>query len=331
MFLENYKKENIIYHSLLWCIFILLPLYISNNNSSIFKADISLIIIHLTSVLFSILLFYFNYLYAVPKLYYNHKRWKYLLSILISFFIIIYIGLFIINFTKNDHFNRLFYLKGFIIKLIFALIISFVVKLIQRSKQEEIEKKTSELNSLKSQINPHFLFNTLNGIYAQAIMKSESTANSIAKLSSIMRYVIDETGSDKVDIYKEIKYLTDYIELQKMRLTDNTQVIYKVNGDASKGEIQPLLFINFIDNAFKYGVSNERQTIISIIISINESHIDIIIENQIASTNTFIKKNNSTGLINAKKRLDLLFSTKYLLTMIESKDKYTVHLKIPIQ
>ncbi|MEN8230901.1 MAG: histidine kinase [Bacteroidota bacterium] len=107
----------------------------------------------------------------------------------------------------------------------------------------------AEFSALKSQINPHFLFNTLKGIYGQTITRSDQTADSVAKSSSMMRYVLTESDTEKVSLESEIAYIKSYLHLQQIRLTEKTKVDFKVSGDTSSVQIHPLLFISFIENA----------------------------------------------------------------------------------
>ncbi|MBO9658083.1 MAG: histidine kinase, partial [Chitinophagaceae bacterium] len=121
--------------------------------------------------------------------------------------------------------------------------------------QAEADKANAELSFLKAQINPHFLFNTLNNIYSLAITKNENTAESILKLSNIMRYVTDDVTEDYVSLENEIECLRDYIDLQRLRLGKKMTVEFTVDGDVTGKKIAPLILMNFIENVFKYGIS----------------------------------------------------------------------------
>ncbi|MFM9943993.1 MAG: sensor histidine kinase, partial [Bacteroidia bacterium] len=181
---------------------------------------------------------------------------------------------------------------------------------------------------LKAQINPHFLFNTLNGIYAQAITKSEHTADSIQKLSALMRYVITEANENKVFLEKEITYLKNYIQLQKLRLTDKTKVNFTVSGDSDKKKIAPLLLICFIENAFKYGVSNEVNSTIEIAIEIENDEMTLRVKNEKVTSKTENIESDKIGLKNAKKRMDLIYEKAYSLNIEDKENEYNLVLKI---
>ncbi|HEY4335070.1 MAG TPA: histidine kinase, partial [Puia sp.] len=150
----------------------------------------------------------------------------------------------------------------------------------QRNKEIANEKLKAELGFLKAQINPHFLFNTLNNIYALATAQSEHTAAAVMKLSSIMRYVLSEARNDLVPLEKEIQFTSHYIELQKMRLTDKTIVDFTVKGDPLGRQIAPLLLLPFVENAFKYGISTRERSPIRILLEINKDSLYFSVCNQ---------------------------------------------------
>ena len=157
------------------------------------------------------------------------------------------------------------------------------------------------MNALKAQINPHFLFNTLNGIYGLSLTNSTKTSDSILKLSSIMRYVLTETNTDLVYLKHELDYIDNYIDLQKIRLTDKTSINYTITGDLADQKVPPLLFINFIENAFKYGLSNEVNTTIEIQIQIQKNKLTLIVKNNKISDRFNEQISSNIGMPNIKK------------------------------
>lgn len=185
----------------------------------------------------------------------------------------------------------------------------------------------AEVNFLKSQINPHFLFNTLNGIYSQAHQKSEHTENSILKLSDLLRYVLYDSSEDKVDLGKDIQYLTNYIDLQKLRLSQKVTIRYNVNGSTKGKQIAPLLLITFVENAFKHGISYTNPSTINIAITIFEKTLTLLVSNPVTETNSFVST-GGLGLKNVTRRLDLLYPEKYLLDIVHNDYLYIVNLTI---
>lgn len=142
----------------------------------------------------------------------------------------------------------------------------------ERAKQAELDKTSAELSFLKAQINPHFLFNTLNNIYTLAVIQDEHAPDSILKLSNIMRYIADDTRGDFVPLIYEISCINDYIELQKLRLCSKIRIDLKVTGNVESKDIAPLILMTFVENIFKYGTSNHEQSTVSINILTDTAH-----------------------------------------------------------
>lgn len=189
---------------------------------------------------------------------------------------------------------------------------------------------TAENNLLKSQINPHFLFNTLNSIYSQALHKSSSTEKSILKLSEILRYMVYETGAEKILLDKDIYYITSFIELQRMRLPESVVIDYQVKGDIDNVYISPLILIAFIENAFKYGVSFIHGYGIHIHIEVKDKLLKLLVENPIVKQDAQ-SGHNGIGQKNAIRRLELLYPGRYKLTIDDRGQIYSVTLKIDLQ
>jgi hypothetical protein len=201
----------------------------------------------------------------------------------------------------------------------------------QQTKEIANEKLQAELSFLKAQINPHFLFNTLNNIYALASSQSEHTAAAVMKLSSIMRYVLTEARNDLVPLEKEILFTSHYIELQKMRLTDKTSIDFTIKGDPAGRQIAPLLLLPFVENAFKYGISTREWSPIRILLEINKDSLYFSISNhKHLNTSLKITDNTGIGITNTKRRLDLLYEGRYELIIDDKTNDFSVHLKIPV-
>ena len=198
----------------------------------------------------------------------------------------------------------------------------------QNKKETENEKLNTELSFLKSQINPHFFFNTLNNIYSLAIVKSEQTAPAVMKLSSIMRYILSETEKDFVPLSNEIEFTKNYIELQQMRLTDKVTVVFNTTGVIDEMQIAPLLFIPFVENAFKYGVSTKEATTIDIQIHASATQIIFEAKNTIATNISTHLDSTGIGINNAKRRLALLYPGMHQLNISTQDNTYQVSLHI---
>ncbi len=199
----------------------------------------------------------------------------------------------------------------------------------KRAIQAEADKASTELSFLKAQINPHFLFNTLNNIYTLAIMNDEHTAESILKLSNIMRYVTDEVTADFVLLENDINCIKDYIELQKLRLGDSTTVNFTIDGISEGKTISPLLLMSFVENAFKHGVSKNTPSIIDIAISIGPQSVKLLCKNQIFAHSNELPR-TGVGLENTRHRLNHLYPGRHTLTITEADGFYIVDLQIQL-
>jgi len=219
---------------------------------------------------------------------------------------------------------------AYVLRIPILWIVAIGLYSFRRYKKLEMEKIKVELNALKAQIDPHFLFNVLNDIYAQALIKSESTPKSILKLSSIMRYVTTEANSEYVELEKEIHYLQNYVDLQKLRLTDMTVVKFEVKGELQQKVIPPLLFISFIENAFKYGVSNENETTIQIEFQVDGKMVSLQVKNDKPVKMNSQIESNHVGLRNTTNRLDLLYGDRYSLQINDKNDSFEINLKLPL-
>ena len=191
------------------------------------------------------------------------------------------------------------------------------------------QKVTSELSFLKAQLNPHFLFNTLNSIYSLANKKSDDTTVAIVTLSELMRYMIYEANEEFISLEKEVDYIKNYISLQLLRLKDSSGVKINVHGDLNY-KIEPLLLISFIENAFKYGTDYKGKTDIQVKISIINSELHLKVYN-LSSLQTTTNKNSGIGLENIKNRLNLLYSNTHTLEIIDTKKSFEVNLKIKLK
>ena len=193
----------------------------------------------------------------------------------------------------------------------------------------ERERMESELKMLKFQVNPHFLFNTLNNIHTLVYKKSERAPEAILKLSSLMRYMLYETEGNRVSLAKELEYLQNFVELQKLRLAANQQVAFIVEGNPNGHEIAPLLLVPFIENAFKHGARASKDTLIEVVVKVMDGVLTF------SCTNDYwhdaqSEVNSGIGQANVKKRLELLYSGRYQLNVETQNDKYSVNLTLSL-
>lgn len=201
----------------------------------------------------------------------------------------------------------------------------------EKLKRQMIETQlTTELNFLKSQINPHFLFNTLNNLFSIAQRsENDQLATGIHKLSGLMRYVIYDSSATKVPLQKEIGYITDFIELSKLRFTkEELKVNFTVGGTQQDAVIAPMILIPFVENAFKHGVKIESASFINILVAVKSDKIIFECENSIYAINRPADNYAGIGLENVKRRLDLIYPGNYKLETIKTDNTYKVHLEL---
>ncbi len=195
----------------------------------------------------------------------------------------------------------------------------------------EVEKNSAEVSYLRSQINPHFLFNTFNSIYALAIKENaERTANGMLKLSGMMRYVVSESSSEFVPLEKELSYINDFIELQKLRIDSGVNLEYALKGIPEGKRIAPLLLIPFIENAFKHGVNPDEDSSIRILIDIGEDTLHLFVENNKVSIHHEKNERMGYGIENTRNRLSLLYPSNHTLVIVDTSKKYQVNLNLKL-
>ncbi|MBE0539018.1 MAG: histidine kinase [Ignavibacterium sp.] len=201
-------------------------------------------------------------------------------------------------------------------------------KLKEAAQQLRIEKQDAELNYLKSQTNPHFLFNTLNNIYSLARDKSDLAPESILRLSQILRFMLYETGGEFIAIEQELKIINDYISLEKLRYDDSLSVNFNYDIEDMKQALPPLLLISLIENAFKHGVSETRtHPFVDIHLSINNRLLTLVVKN---STEKYSEEHiviENIGLSNLRRQLELLY-TDFNLSLQQGESIFTTYLKI---
>ena len=325
------RTINIGLHIIVWVVFLILPILIFPKILALFDLDNCFIFNYLTISVLLVLYFYFNYYFAVPTYYFKQKYFAFT-GLHVAFIIAVFIWVILFNRLNGPCVNpevepSLSHLsKNILPRHLLVFFVSLLMRLNKRLTSIDAKKTKTELQLLRAQVNPHFLFNVLNTIYGQAMIKSEHTADSITKLSDLMRYSLKEANVSKVALDKEIAYLESYISLQKLRLTNKTKVDFQLEGRTDFLQISPMLFIPFIENAFKYGVSNEVETTIIIILKVIDKQINFSVENTKLPNRTIIEESNKIGIKNVKSRLDLIYGSLYTLNITNTDTHYKVQL-----
>ncbi|MFD2569147.1 sensor histidine kinase [Spirosoma soli] len=226
----------------------------------------------------------------------------------------------------------------------FAMLVSSLIALFKHHTRSQavqqqmiLEKVSAELAMLKLQVSPHFLFNTLNNIRWLARQKSEQTEAAVVTLAQLLRYMIYQAQQDKVPLRQEVEHLRHYIDLQKMRLTDIHTVTFIVEGDVDAYHIEPLLFIPFVENAFKYGLHSQQTGHINIWLEVTQDTLKFSVENPIstsgvpadmATQDNLANADSGIGIRNVQKRLTLHYPDKHELSLTDKDNRFRVVLTL---
>lgn len=280
--------------------------------------------------------FYFNAYVVVPSIIYKKKLWTYILT-----FLAIFGTLFLIDwglFHLLIH-NRSYYVKNFfsfnLFPILFILAASTAYRMVsdrikedRLQKEKENENLKTELSLLRSQVSPHFMFNIMNNMVALARKRSDLLEPSLIKLSSLLRYMLYETD-EKVPLQKEIEYLQSYIDLQRQRFSTNVQIKACMEKAEPHYEIEPMLLIPFVENAFKHGTGLIENAEIDIELRTEKNMLSFSVRNKFNATSNEVKdKSPGIGLTNVQRRLALLYGNKHSLLITKQADWFIVSLQI---
>ncbi len=358
---SNRKIVTLIAHTLAWICFFTVPYLVFFPRLRDFGLSNHQLASIICNNVFLVVFYYLNTLVLIPRFLVKEKWFLYILSIVVCLFVFLYvpkqIALWIAEpepfnpnnreFIRNPAFKGKPRFSGFmrgqrpladpyntvLFFLIFTMGISISVvqrwlKTEQTRKETENEKLNTELSFLKSQVNPHFFFNTLNNIYSLAVVKSEKTAPAVMKLSAIMRYILSETQRDHVPLQNEVDFIHNFIDLQKVRLTDKVSLSFNTGGNTDELLVAPLIFIPFVENAFKYGVSTKESSSIDINLRTEGNKIFFSCINYIVPSENNLMENTGIGINNVKRRLELMYPEKHTLATFEKDNYYHVQLEI---
>ena len=230
--------------------------------------------------------------------------------------------------------RKLFSLTGLLLVYFATISIKVLLKFREdENKKEELTKEriSTELLYLKQQVNPHFLFNTLNNIYSLSIKNPEITPNAILKVSSILRYTLNKSDNSLALLRDEIEIMDAYLDFQKMRFKNNLPVTYEVSGLFGDYKIEQFILLPLIENAFKYGMININDSYINIAITIKSGKLEFLVSNKKSYTNETDLEHSGIGLKNIKRRLDLVYPDSHELKISDGKESFSVLLKLPLK
>lgn len=341
--LYDFLTKRVVYHTLFWLgLLVLLMLIEGMTQGFLFTFSNQLI-----NIGFYGAIVYFNLFYLIPN-YLTKKKFLTYCGLLLAATLIItplkvvllYLFYSISHVSEaqeqllqnmNWHFLGTFLIAGS--STIFKIVTDWVRDL--REKQElQTETMQSELRFLKSQINPHFLFNTLNNLYALTLKKSDKAPEIVIKLSEMMRYMLYECNEKQVLLSKEINYIRNYLDLERLRQGKNIEINFEVQGKVSEQKIAPLMFITFLENSFKHGLNNHiSQGFVNIYMDVEEKKVHLFIENSKPENLPLQdhRRSGGIGLVNVRRRLNLLYPNHYTLEIEDKPNSYAVNLMIDLE
>lgn len=291
-------------------------------------------------VFFYSVMVYGNANWLIIKFFHRNKILNYVLFSIVFLLIVVILRMLAEDFLLNSLFSKHNFYGWNLAHFFFVLITQFLaflfgfllrisidyVELLRKQEMLRNQQLTSELNLLKAQVQPHFLFNTLNNIYSLAVVKSDRTAETIAKLSEIMRYFVDDVPKEKVSLETELSFIKNYIELEQIRMVYPLKLNFK-NEVKNQIFIPPMLFTPIVENIFKHGIDKTRtDNFADILIKIEGNYLIFESKNRIYESSN--KK--GFGLENLRKRLELLYSEDYVLNFATQNEQFYIYLKLNI-
>lgn len=340
--LINFFTRYKIYHLVFWMVYITFWSFLLSSGIS-WKRDFLNATIF---IFFHILVSYFNNYFLIEWFLFRRKYITYFVSLSLSILLVCF-PLAIASYRYvplTDDSQANIWTAGFFIynflTILFTVLLTSSIKLfrnwyLKEQTNKELQKLNieNELKFLKSQINPHFLFNNLNNLYALTLKQSDLAPDAVLKLSNILRFGLYESQKQKVPIEDDIQFIRDYIELEKLRLGERTEITLNVDGNTFGKQIEPFLFINFIENAFKHGANPTLGKsfihIKYIIDEIGKKLTFSIINNKPHVLNNLDKaKIGGIGLKNVQTRLNILYPGKHELKIADDNENYSVTLTL---
>ncbi|WP_242203802.1 sensor histidine kinase [Aestuariivivens insulae] len=293
-----------------------------------------------------IIVVYFNVYYLIPNLFLKKKYLKYVSSIFIILVLVYTVRtnlIYLITGTISPELGRpvsFFDFNHFIVVALGELyVITFVTAIkvlvdwsIEKKRNEELSELqlSTELKFLRTQVQPHFFFNTLNNLYALALKKSDSMPRLLLKLSDMMEYVLYDVQDSRANLLEEINHINNYIDIENLRFKDRVETEMNITGDIEDVKVPPLLLITFVENCFKHGLKNNDKIKIQMSFEIvNGKYLEFSISNNF-NPETVDEGKKGIGISNSLRRLKLLFSNNFILKTSSEDGIYSLFLKIPV-
>ncbi len=293
-------------------------------------------------IIFYAAIIYINLLYLIPQFLSQKRFWTYVALLLLAVLVLtpIKIAIQVFLFADTPSFQHYFianqsyfFMSMFLVgssSTIYGILSDWFI---HQSEKMELQTQTmqSELKFLRSQINPHFLFNTLNNLYALTLKKSDDAPEIVLKLSEMMRYMLYECNEKKVPLQKEVAYMKNYLDLERLRQHESIDIQFEQTGEISDQKIAPLLLIPFIENSFKHGLNSHiDHGWVNIRMQVDGNHLLFSIENSKGPSQPrqVHRKSGGIGLVNVRRRLNLIYDDQYQLKISNEPNTYRVILDL---
>ena len=330
-------------HILFWALWFAFPYLlrpVSDNNGPVHEKAITngFYNLNFANNLIRLVFFYVNAYLLIPLLVYKRKYWQYLLALLTTLGVMLAWDSFFFHvFLRGLNYKVWNFFVFNLPIFIFLVITSAAFRMIrdrieenQRAKEKENENLKTELSLLRSQVSPHFMFNIMNNMVALARKRSELLEPSLIKLSSLLRYMLYET-EEKVPLQREVEYLQSYIDLQSQRFGEKVKIKVCMENVNDRHEIEPMLLIPFVENAFKHGTGMIENAEIDINLKTESDTLYFSVRNKFNETGGETKdKSSGIGLMNVRRRLALLYSNQHSLLITKQDDWFIVSLQIAL-
>lgn len=299
-----------------------------------------------------LIFFYVNYYFLVPKLYFRRKYALYSTAVFVALIAVFMLPSLVtgrllsngghpppdamIPYLPQPAPNPLVHflfdeLKHHLYLFFIALFFSLLLRIREHLADMKAEKLSAELSSLKAQINPHFLFNTLNSIYALSVKRDDKAPDAILQLSGLMRYIIKDTNNQKIPLLTEVGYLQNYVELQRARAGNTAFIIFECSGQLYGLDIAPLILITYIENAFKYGINPDAgNSLVEVYIQVTGNTLQMQVHNNKVPLADITGNSTGIGITNTSGRLNLLYPGRHTLEIKEDEKTYSVNLSIKL-
>ncbi|MDH6304870.1 sensor histidine kinase YesM [Parabacteroides sp. PF5-5] len=341
------KRLGWLIHVIPWGLLLLFPfLFAGRNSDNVSWFDYLRFVTMFAGI---IIVFYANYSYLVKRFLFSRQMTWYVVSNFLLFTVLIVLSHLITEqipasegrgpgpqheFTWKHH--LVFTLFDYV-KYIFIAALSVALRMTSSWYKTEAERKElvqsrseAELQNLKSQLNPHFLFNTLNNIYSLIAFSPDRAQEAVHELSTLLRYMLYESSQPTVTVGKDLDFIRDYVELMRIRLPQHVELKTEIQTTSPETPIAPLLFISLVENAFKHGVSNNKPSFIHIEIAADSKEVFCSIRNSYFPKNEQDKSGSGIGLVNLRKRLNLIYPGMYSFTYGQEEDHYTCKLELKL-